>query len=179
MNARGGHFLKDDIATFDAPFFSITPMEAECMDPQQRLLLETTYQALENGVLRPHRTRNHEARLIVLAGIPLDQALGSNTSVFVGSFVNDYAAILAKDPEFPLKYKATGTANTMLANRLSWFYNLQGPSITLDTACSSSLNALHLACQSLRTKESTMVCMLPPKWSLLDRSIMGLMSDQI
>lgn len=108
----------------------------------------------------PHQTRNHEAGLTHLAGIPLDQALGSNTSVYVGSFVNDYAGILARDPEFPIKYKATGTGNTMLANRLSWFYNFQGPSITLDTACSSSLNALHLACQSLRSKESTMVCTL-------------------
>ena len=55
------------------------------------------------------------------------------------------------------KYKASGTALTMLANRLSWFYGLEGPSIALDTACSSSLTALHLACQSIRSGEATMV----------------------
>lgn len=173
MNARGGHFLKDDIAAFDAPFFSITPMEAECMDPQQRLLLETTYQALENGVLDHIEAETMNQGLTRLAGIPLDQALGSNTSVYVGSFVNDYASILTRDPEFPVKYKATGPANTMLANRISWFYNLQGPSLTLDTACSSSLTALHLASQSLRTKESTMVCMLPSRRSLPIARVLG------
>lgn len=157
MNARGGHFLKDDVTSFDAPFFSITPMEAECMDPQQRLLLETAYQALENGMLNYVGLKIMKGRLTFPAGIPISQALGSNTSVYVGSFVNDYVGILTKDPEFPVKYKATGTSNTMLANRLSWFFDLQGPSVTLDTACSSSLNALHLACQSLRMKESTMV----------------------
>lgn len=109
----------------------------------------------------PLPTPSLEAGLTFLAGIPLDQALGSNTSVYVGSFVNDYAGILTRDPELPIKYKATGTGNSMLANRLSWFYNLRGPSVTLDTACSSSLNALHLAAQSLRTKESSMVCTLP------------------
>ena len=118
------------------------------------------------------RTQDHEGRLTFPAGIPLSQALGSNTSVYVGSFVNDYIGILTKDPEFPVKYKATGTSNTMLANRLSWFFDLQGPSVTLDTACSSSLNALHLACQSLRMKESTMVRTLPAEWSLpVDRMV--------
>ena len=121
--------------------------------------------------VRPHHSRDHEGGLTFPAGIPLSHALGSNTSVYVGSFVNDYVGILTKDPEFPVKYKATGTSNTMLANRLSWFFDLQGPSVTLDTACSSSLNALHLACQSLRMGESTMVCVLSSGQPLpIDRS---------
>lgn len=119
------------------------------------------------------RGRDYRGGLTFPAGIPLSQALGSNTSAYVGSFVNDYVSILTKDPEFPVKYKATGTSNNMLANRLSWFFDLQGPSVTLDTACSSSLNALHLACQSLRLKESTMVCALSSERSLPINELMG------
>lgn len=139
LSTRGGHFLKNDIATFDAPFFSITPSEAACMDPQQRLLLESTYKALEN------------------AGITLDQIQGTATSVHVGSFMHDYEIMLARDPEFPGKYKATGTGDSILANRISWFFNLTGPSMTLDTACSSSMVALHLACQDIRSGHTKMV----------------------
>ena len=76
----------------------------------------------------------------------------------------EYETLISRDPEFPSKYQASGTGSAMLANRLSWFYDFQGPSITLDTACSSSLNALHLACSSLRNRESTMVefCLIRP-----------------
>ena len=72
--------------------------------------------------------------------------------------MRDYELMLMNDPEKHAVYKTTGTASAMLANRLSWFYNLKGPSLSLDTACSSSLTALHLACQSIRCGESTMVC---------------------
>ena len=137
-NVRGGHFLKDDIATFDAPFFSMSPNEAQSMDPQQRWLLETTYEALEN------------------AGLSMDSCVGSDTSVHVGSFLHDYESMMGKDPEQTNVYKATGTGLSMLANRVSWFYDFKGPSIQLDTACSASLTALHLACQSLRSRESRM-----------------------
>lgn len=92
-----------------------------------------------------------------LAGIPLEKASGSKTAVFVGSFAKEYETIFSRDPEFQPIYQATGTGSAMLANRVSWFYDFRGPSITLDTACSSSLNALHLACSSLRNRESTMV----------------------
>ena len=87
----------------------------------------------------------------------LTDVANSKTSVHVGSFSREYEAILLRDPELQAKYMATGTGTAMLANRLSWFFNLSGPSIAIDTACSSSLLALHLACQSLRTGESTMV----------------------
>ena len=82
---------------------------------------------------------------------------GSRTSVHVGSFANDWKEILPKDPLMHRDYEATGTASSILANRLSWFYDLAGPSVSLDTACSSSLMALHLSCQSLRSGEANMV----------------------
>ncbi|KAE8858793.1 hypothetical protein PTNB73_08273 [Pyrenophora teres f. teres] len=138
LNVRGGHFLQSDLAEFDAPFFSIPKTEAESLDPQQRGLLESTYHALEN------------------AGISLKEAGGSKTGVFVGCFAKEYDTMFSRDTDLQPKYQASGTGSAMLANRLSWFYDLRGPSITLDTACSSSLNALHLACQSIRAKESTM-----------------------
>ncbi|KUJ10154.1 reducing type I polyketide synthase [Mollisia scopiformis] len=138
VNVKAGHFIRDDLAAFDAPFFTMTPGEVACMDPLQRWLLETSYQGLEN------------------AGIPMEEAKGSKTSVYIGSFLDEYGMVLNRDLQMSQKYKAPGTAVSMLANRLSWFYDLRGPSIALDTACSSSLVAFHLACQSLVTGESEM-----------------------
>ncbi|MCJ1382876.1 hypothetical protein MMC17_005989 [Xylographa soralifera] len=138
VNAFKAHFMKEDIASFDAPFFSISAQEAVCMDPQQRLLLETTYQALEN------------------AGLPTHAVAGTNTSVFVGSFMHDYENMLMRDPQMRGKHTSVGTGGSMLANRISWFYDLKGLSLTIDTACSSSLTAIHLACQSLRSGETDM-----------------------
>ncbi|KAF4624686.1 hypothetical protein G7Y89_g13484 [Cudoniella acicularis] len=137
INVRGGHFIRDDITAFDAPFFSITPAEASCIEPIQRGLLESTYKALEN------------------AGILLSDLANSKTSVHVRSFTREYETILLRDVEKQAQYMATGTGTAMLANRLSWFFNLVGPSISIDTACSSSLLALHLACQSIRCGESS------------------------
>lgn len=91
----------------------------------------------------------------------MEDVVGSKTSVHVGSFSREYETLFARDPELQGKYQATGTGNAMLANRLSWFYDLRGPSISLDTACSSSLNALHLSCQGLRSHESSMVIAIP------------------
>lgn len=87
----------------------------------------------------------------------MSKVTGSNTSVYVGCFTREYDGIMSKDPEVDLRYIATGTGTSMLSNKLSWFYDLRGPSLTLDTACSSSLYACHLACQSLRSGESSMV----------------------
>ena len=94
---------------------------------------------------------------LTLARIPIEHVFGSKTSVYVGCFTREYEQLLVRDFEMNLKYIATGTGTAMLSNRLSWFYDLKGPSITLDTACSSSLNACHLACASLRNKEANMV----------------------
>ncbi|GKZ38503.1 type I Iterative Polyketide synthase (PKS), partial [Aspergillus brasiliensis] len=135
---RGGHFLAEDITAFDAPFFGISAVEAASMDPQQRLLLETSYVALEN------------------AGIPIQNIAGSNTSVYVGCFTDDYRDLYRKDVRDSAPYAATGITTTLNANRVSWFYNFMGPSINVDTACSSSLVALDLACQALRAGQTEM-----------------------
>ncbi|KAF3180338.1 hypothetical protein TWF788_006851 [Orbilia oligospora] len=134
-----GYFIKNDISAFDASFFSITAEEAVAMDPQQRLLLQTAYHAFEN------------------AGLTLDSISGSKTSVHVGCLSQDYKVGNNKDSEASPKYAATGDEFTILANRLSWFYNLNGPSMSVETACSSSLVALDLACQLLRSGDTDIV----------------------
>ncbi|GAB1312343.1 Polyketide synthase [Madurella fahalii] len=136
LSALGGHFLEEDVAAFDAPFFSITAQEATAMDPTARMLLEVTYEALEN------------------AGLPIENIAGSDTSCYVGCFTRDYHEMLMRDAETAPMYAGTGTGFSLLSNRVSWFYDLRGPSMTLDTACSSSLVGLHLACQGLRNGES-------------------------
>lgn len=152
--ARHAHFLRGSIAAFDAPFFSITPAEANGMDPQQRGMLESVYKALEN------------------AGIPIPKAAGSQTGVYVGCFAYDYNDIIVKDLDLPSKYAATGTVASMLSNRVSWFFDFRGPSITVDTACSSSLVAAHEACMSLKLREINMAVvggcnlMLSPEMTL-------------
>ncbi|KAI1288881.1 lovastatin nonaketide synthase [Xylaria venustula] len=135
---RGGHFIDGHPGAFDAPFFSITPSEAACMDPQHRRLLEVSYHALED------------------AGIPVETCIGSNTSVYTGCFTNDYLSILQQDYDAEQRHAALGVAPTMLANRVSWFYDFKGTSMNLDSACSSSLVALHTACQDLRAGNSSM-----------------------
>jgi acyl transferase domain-containing protein len=87
----------------------------------------------------------------------MTKAVGSDTSVHIGSSSHEYDVVLARDPEMDVKYAATGIGAALLSNRLSWFYDFRGPSLTLDTACSSSLNATHLACQGLRCGDVSMV----------------------
>jgi acyl transferase domain-containing protein len=94
-----------------------------------------------------------------LAGIPLGKAFGSKTAVYTGSMANDYSFTSLKDLEDMPKYSVTGVGMSLLANRLSWFFNFRGPSINLDSACSSSLMALDIACQALRSGDSSMVRM--------------------
>ncbi len=137
-NHRGGHFLSQDIAAFDAAFFGISPLEAQAMDPQQRLLLEVSYEAFEN------------------AGIPIEKVYDSNTAVYVAMFTRDYDRNIYKDTSNVPKYHVTGTGEAIISNRISYTFNLKGPSMTLDTGCSGSIVALHQACQSLRTGESNM-----------------------
>ncbi|KAK8054463.1 polyketide synthase [Apiospora phragmitis] len=136
-NARYGYFLEDQtMKEFDNEFFHISRKEAEAMDPQQRLLLEVVYEALED------------------AGIPMKDIKGSRTSVHVGSFTNDYSAMTTKDLEMYPKYNVTGVGNAILSNRISYFFDLHGQSMTIDTACSSSLVCFHLGNQGLQHGEA-------------------------
>ncbi|KAK0701130.1 hypothetical protein B0T21DRAFT_405823 [Apiosordaria backusii] len=133
---KHGYFLKQDVAHFDAPFFSTTAKEAAAMHPMKRLLLEVSYESIEN------------------AGIPVENLINSRTGCYVGCMTNDYEMLSLHDIHDIGHNAASATSEAMTANRVSWFFGLRGPSLTLDTACSSSLYALHLACQSLRTKET-------------------------
>ncbi|KAL7941108.1 putative PKS-NRPS protein [Trichoderma barbatum] len=134
-NVRHSYFLQDDFKAFDAGFFGIKGVEALAMDPQQRLLLETVYESLES------------------AGLPMENLQGSDTGVFVGNMSVDYTEILSQDIDSTPTYFASGTARSILSNRISYFFDWHGPSVTIDTACSSSLIALHQAVQSLRAGE--------------------------
>ncbi|KAH6851192.1 PKS01 highly reducing polyketide synthase [Chaetomium sp. MPI-CAGE-AT-0009] len=136
--AKGGHFLQEDISLFDAKFFNVSRDEASAMDPQQRLMLEVVYEALET------------------AGHPLSEIAGTKTGVFMGQFTDDYRELVNRDPETSLPYSMTGLQRASLSNRISWLFDLRGPSFTVATACSSSLVALHLACESLRSGETDM-----------------------
>ncbi|ACK71146.1 Erythronolide synthase., Oleoyl-(acyl-carrier-protein) hydrolase [Gloeothece citriformis PCC 7424] len=137
MTTRWGGFL-DKVDEFDANFFQISPREAQLIDPQQRLLLEVTWEALENAAIVPETLAD------------------SQTGVFIGISNSDYNKILSKDIFRLNAYYGTGTALSIAANRLSYFFNLKGPSLAIDTACSSSLVAIHYACQSLANHESNL-----------------------
>ncbi|KAJ5950909.1 Acyl transferase/acyl hydrolase/lysophospholipase [Penicillium vulpinum] len=138
FNPVGAHFLTEDIGLFDAPFFNITLQEARSMDPQQRIFLECVYEALEN------------------AGIPSQDITGQRVGVFAGGSYSDYEINNTRDITAIPMYCATGTAMALQANRVSHYFDLNGPSVTVDTACSSSLSALHLAAQSIRNGECSM-----------------------
>lgn len=109
----------------------------QAMDPQHRLLLEIAYECFEN------------------AGLSMDSLWGSSTGVYVGQWSNDYHEIQTRDIDAPPLYLTTGTGPAISSNRISYFFNLRGPSFTVDTGCSSSLVALHQAVQSLRSGETS------------------------
>ena len=132
---RWGSFL-DDVAAFDAEFFDISPGEADRIDPQQRLLLEVAVEALDH------------------AGIPPESLRRTQTGVFAGACLSEYGVLASRDLDRIDVWTGTGGALSIIANRLSYFLDLRGPSFTVDTACSSSLVAIHLACKSVRTGES-------------------------
>jgi acyl transferase domain-containing protein/NAD(P)-dependent dehydrogenase (short-subunit alcohol dehydrogenase family)/acyl carrier protein len=135
ITTRHGGFI-DDVDRFDATFFGISGREALHLDPQHRLLLEVSWQLLER------------------AGIAPSTLAGSQTGVFVGISTNDYLQRLNRRAEDIDAYVASGNALCVAANRLSYFFGFEGPSLAIDTACSSSLVAIHEACQSLRDGES-------------------------
>lgn len=130
--------LLSRIDEFDAAFFGISPREAKQLDPQQRLLLEMTWEALENGGQVP-------ARLA-----------GSDCAVYIGISGLDYGLRSLDDLSSINAYSMTGNTLSIAANRISYVFDLHGPSMAIDTACSSSMIALHQACQSLRNGETSM-----------------------
>lgn len=130
INTKYGGFV-DNIRDFDAQFFGISPREAEAMDPQQRLILTVVWEAFED------------------AGIPADRLKGSNTAVFVGASSIDYGQIQRWRRSGADLHAGTGSALSIVSNRVSHKYDFHGPSATVDTACSSSLTATDLACNAL------------------------------
>ncbi|USP79169.1 polyketide synthase [Curvularia clavata] len=132
FNAKGFHLLKQDPALFDNDFFGIGGLEAKAMDPQQRILLEVAYEAFEN------------------AGLSMEELRGSQTGVWCSVSNADYESILARDPDISPGYRMTGTGNAIVSNRISYLFDLRGPSMTIDTFCSSTLVGLDAAVKSIR-----------------------------
>jgi acyl transferase domain-containing protein/NADPH:quinone reductase-like Zn-dependent oxidoreductase/acyl carrier protein/NADP-dependent 3-hydroxy acid dehydrogenase YdfG len=145
-NAQGKIYTKhggflNEIDKFDNNFFRISPVEAESLDPQIRLLLELSYEAIEDG------------------GLILGDLKGSKTGVYIGISIIDYIKknLRSHDPSSINSYSVTGTSAASASGRISYAYDLRGPSVSIDTACSSSLVAIHLACQSLSSGETNLV----------------------
>ncbi|KAI0417175.1 polyketide synthase [Xylaria grammica] len=136
-NAKHAYTLSEDTHAFDAPFFNIQPHEAEAIDPQQRLLLETVYEGIAS------------------AGLKVEDLAGSPTAVYVGVMTHDFETNITRDLSGVPTHTATGISLCIASNRLSYFFDWHGPSMTLDTACSSSLVAVHLAVQHLRSGNGT------------------------
>src|SRR5579883_41447 len=129
-NIKWGGFIKN-IAQFDASFFNISPREAELTDPQQRIFLQVVWKTIED------------------AGYSTDAIAKLKMGLFVGVFNNDYSELLQKN-NITDAYTTTGTTHAILANRVSFLLNLNGPSEAIDTACSSSLVAIHHAVQAIQ-----------------------------
>ncbi|KAF4502344.1 Nonribosomal peptide synthetase 14 [Fusarium agapanthi] len=134
-NAPNAYFIEEDVTRFDNTFFNIQPAEAEAIDPQQRLVMETVYDSLCAG------------------GQTIENLRGSNTAVYVGMMCDDWAQIINRDWDLAPTYAATGDSRAIISNRVSYFFDWHGPSMTIDTACSSSLVAVHQGVTALRNGE--------------------------
>ncbi|KAH8753456.1 hypothetical protein BGZ57DRAFT_958474 [Hyaloscypha finlandica] len=135
-NCQESYFLDENVSKFDGSFFNIQPAQTEAIDPQQRLLMETVYDSLVAG------------------GQTIEALKGSSTAVYVGQMCDDWAQLSGRDWEILHTYTATGTSRSIVSNRISYFFDWHGPSMTIDTACSSSMVCLHHAVQVLRNCES-------------------------
>ncbi|KAF7556654.1 hypothetical protein G7Z17_g1229 [Cylindrodendrum hubeiense] len=135
LSTKHGYFLDEsvDISALDATFFSMVKTEVERADPQQRLLLELTRECLESAGEANYR--------------------GASIGTYVGSFGEDWVENFAKDPEITGQYKITGYGDFVLSNRISYEYDLKGPSMTIRTGCSAALIGLHEACLAIRNGE--------------------------
>ncbi|KAI0506314.1 hypothetical protein F5B22DRAFT_639320 [Xylaria bambusicola] len=164
-NVRHAYVMNHDPSQFDATFFGIKPSEAKSMDPQQRLLLEVVYESIE------------------AAGMSITGLNGSDTAVYAGLMTNDYGMMLTRDLAHVPTYHATGISSAIVSNRVSYFFNWHGPSMTVDTGCSASLVALHLAVQSLRNGESRMAIacgtnlILGPEYFVIESKLKMLSPD--
>lgn len=138
IHSRWGGFL-DQIDEFDSEFFGINPREATTLDPQQRLLLEVAYEAFQD------------------AGYTLSQLSGSRTGVYAGVYSRDYGQLTNANLDLIDPYTSTGDDHGFGPNRVSYFFNLHGPSMPVNTHCSASLVSIHLGCGALRTGECDMV----------------------
>ncbi|KAM3417874.1 hypothetical protein BST61_g6094 [Cercospora zeina] len=136
-HAKGGCFLPDDLYAFDATFFNMRAEEARTMDPQHRQILECAFEAAEH------------------AGITIDQLVGTNVGVFAATDISEHAQQAFDDPYTNCKYTATGGAACMFSNRVSYFFDLEGPSLTVDAACAGSVSALHMALREIRAGTCT------------------------
>ncbi len=163
-HAHRGGFV-EGIDRFDPHFFGISPREAARMDPQQRLLLEVAWEAMED------------------AGQPLERVAGSRTAVFVGVSSWDYSLLQTsfRDRGIIDVHSNTGISLSIAANRISYCFDLRGPSVALDTACSSALVAVHMACKSIWTEGCPLALaggvsvLLLPDW-YIGFSRMGMLS---
>ncbi|KAI0100989.1 fatty acid synthase S-acetyltransferase [Nemania sp. FL0031] len=138
IKGPGAYFVEEDPAVFDAPFFSITTKEAAGMNPQQRWALEASYHAFEN------------------AGIPVESLRGSRTAVFGTYMMDDFMYMSTRDPDQLPRQATTGLAPMMIANRVSWYFCLQGPSVLVETGCSSAMVAIDMACNAMRSGDADM-----------------------
>ncbi|CRG92723.1 Lovastatin nonaketide synthase [Talaromyces islandicus] len=146
FSMKGAFLAEGDARLFDHSFFGMTGLEVETMDPSQRKLLEVSYEAIEN------------------AGETWNSVSGSRTGVFVGNFCLDHWMIQSRDWDNPRPYAFTGAGTSILANRISYIFNLQGPSLTVDTACSSSMYALHLAVNAIRAGDCDSAIVASANW---------------
>ncbi|KAI1348462.1 hypothetical protein F5Y01DRAFT_306774 [Xylaria sp. FL0043] len=145
LGPRGGYFISENVYNFDPPFFGITQTEAIAMDPQQRKLLECVYEAFEAG------------------GIPLDSVSGKNVGTYVGNFTIDYGMMALRDMEYPKPYSMTGHGNTILSNRVSYVFNLCGPSGEINGAVVGGTNlildaAVQMAVDKMGVLSHTSTC---------------------
>ncbi|OQE84225.1 hypothetical protein PENNAL_c0027G02236 [Penicillium nalgiovense] len=135
MRYKEGYCISNKLEDFDGGFFGMSASDILCLDPQQRQLLECCFECLESG------------------GITLEDVSSTMTGVYVGNFASDYETLAFKEPERIEGMAVLGMGRTTVSNRVSYMYNLHGPSVTMDTACSSTLYALHFAVQALRNGE--------------------------
>ncbi|KAK6858910.1 Highly reducing polyketide synthase ACRTS2 [Apiospora arundinis] len=157
FTSKGGHFLPDDIYAFDAAFFNLKADEARVVDPQHRLLLECAFEAAES------------------AGLTLSDLWRQNIAVFSAHDSSEYTTGILEDTATTNKYAGIGIPPAMVANRLSYFFGLTGPSVALDAACAGSSYAMHQACQSIWAGNcsaafvgGSSLLIRPEIWTLLD-----------